>query len=150
MKKNILFALIIFLGSCKLDNTALPGMSTITGKWYKISSTLTNSTTNKQATSSTTATNAVTTYFNHTDYIVFNNDGTGEQLKGGVMSTFKYTKKGNILTLIYSSNGSQSASTSVATIKYLYQDSFQFEIEYTTTTNDGLITYNTYDISYSR
>jgi hypothetical protein len=150
MKNILLFTLIIFLGSCKLDDSALPGMSTIIGKWFKVSSTLTNSTTDKKSNTSTTSTNAVTTFFDHTDYIIFNNDGTGEQLKGGVRSTFNYTKNGNTLTLNYLANSGQSASTSVATIKYLYNDSFQFRISYTTTTNDGLTTYNTYDITYSR
>jgi hypothetical protein len=150
MKNILLFTIMIFLGSCKLDGSALPGMSTITGKWYKVSSTLTNTTTDKKSTTSTTSTNAVTTYFNHTDYITFNSDGTGDQLKGGVMSTFRYTKNGNILTLNYMANEGQSASTSVATIKYLYDDSFQFKISYTTTTSEGLTTYNTYDITYSR
>ncbi|WP_299357850.1 hypothetical protein [Mucilaginibacter sp.] len=125
-------------------------MSTITGKWYKVSSILTNSTTEKNSNTSTTSTNAVTTYFNHTDYIVFNNDGTGEQLKGGSRSTFNYTKNGNVLTLTYPANNEQSASVSVAAIKYLSENSFQFAINYTTTNSDGVTTYNTYDISYVR
>ncbi|WP_299514601.1 hypothetical protein [Mucilaginibacter sp.] len=145
MKKILPIVLITFLASCRLDNTAVPSSTAFTGKWYKVNATLSGSTNN----TSNAATNSVTTHFDHTDYIVFNADGTGEQLKGGVMSTFNYTKNSNTLTLNYPATANQSAAITIATIKYFYNNSLELVITYNTTAN-GVITVNTYDINYAK
>lgn len=102
--KKILFTIscIIMLGCSKKDTINRPAL--IVGKWYALNSTITDYKNGILVGSSDTT-------FSHADYIIFNSDGTGSHPMntnpnvytppGMDYTNFKYTIKGNLLTITY-------------------------------------------------
>lgn len=123
MKRSIfcLLMLVLFCACKKNNNGPSTASANLVNKWYAISSAYVQY-------SNGTPGNTSNTSYNHTDYIQFNLDGTGTQVKNGTTSSFTYTSDNNIITFKYTA----SQQTDMATIKSLTANKLELYFDHKT------------------
>ena len=122
MRNILCIAILLLLYSCKKNhNGPSNANANLVNKWYAVSSTYIQYNNGSPA-------NTTNTSYNHTDYIQFNLDGTGTQVKNGTTSAFTYTSENNVITFKYTA----SQQTDVANIKSLTTNNLELYFDHKT------------------